>query len=174
MQPTQQSGQGDWTEHVNGVEQATVRLRVDGAGQDPVLVRRGEEEDVTLVRRCRCNSDILFRLARRRARRIEKAPLLPLTAGIDVEAAARTGSCQQREEMELGAGADRGTDPGSCSSKLSAVAVPGWPGGGLWHSGPGSPPLDTTQAVPLHSACAPPQVPSPAHMSSVGEQAKGS
>ena len=94
-QPTQQSGQGDWTEHVNGVEQATVRLRVDGAGQDPVLVRRGEEEDVALVRRCRCNSVMLLRLARRRARQIEKASLLYLTAGIDVEAAARTGSCQQ-------------------------------------------------------------------------------
>ena len=75
MQTTQQSGQGDWTEHVNGVEQATVRLRVDGAGQDPVLVRRGEEEDVALVRRCRCNSVMLLRLARRRARQIEKASL---------------------------------------------------------------------------------------------------
>eukprot|EP01052_Picozoa_sp_SAG31_P085954 SAG31_NODE_46533_length_254_cov_0.664516_1_plen_72_part_10 len=52
--------------------------------------------------------------------------------------------------------------------------MPGSPGGGLWHSGPGSPPVDTMQCAPLHLACAPPHVPRRPQMSFVDEQLNGS
>ena len=95
-------------------KQWCARLRVDGACQGPVLVRRGEEEDVALVRCCRCNRDMLFGLARRRA----KAPLLDLTAGIDVEAAARAPGAVSNESWVRAQTGGRTLGPARRSSAL--------------------------------------------------------
>ena len=118
-------------------KQPCAGLRVDGAGQGPVLVRRGEEEDVALVRRCRCSRDMLFRLARRRARRREK-PLLHLTAGIDVEAAARAmGAVSNERKWSWGAGRRQGDGPWVLLVEAQYCGRAGLAGRGLVAQRPG-------------------------------------